>query len=147
MTIKISTALRNALLDTAQFRTAMNLCFIDIYSGGQPATPETAFTGTLLATISNNSTATGLTWAASASAGVITKTVAETWSGTAAASGTAGYFRIRLAGDAGGTDTSTYKRVDGTIATSGGDMNVGSLTVSSGAPFIISSASFTMPAS
>lgn len=145
MTIKISTALANALMDTAPFKTAMTLCFIDIYSGTQPADANAATTGTLLVTISNNSTATGCTWETSATAGQLEKAPAETWSGTAVANGTAGYFRIRLAGDDNGATGATYKRVDGSISTSGADMNIGSLTVTSGAPFIISSGSFTLP--
>lgn len=152
MAIRISTALSNALMDTAPFKTAMNLCFIDVYSGTQPSgsAPTTgadaAVTGTLLVTISNNSTATGLTWEASATGGVLEKAPAETWSGSAVASGTAGWFRIRLAGDTNAADTGfIYKRVDGSISTSGADMNVGSLTVTAGAPFIISAGSFTLP--
>jgi hypothetical protein len=146
MTLKISTGLANALLDTAPLKTAMTLAFIDIYSGAQPANANAAFTGTLLATI--DVAGVGVTWGPTAAAGVLSKTVAETWQEAAAiATGTAGWFRIRLTGDAGGLDVSTYKRIDGTIATSGGDMNVGSLTVTAGAPFIISAAAITLPLS
>lgn len=148
MAVRLSTALVEDLMDTAPFKTAMNLCFIDIYSGTQPANANAAATGTLLVTISNNSTATGLTWGPTSTNGAISKTAAETWSGTAVATGSAGWFRIRLTGDASALDSgSTYKRVDGSISTSGADMNLGALTVTSGAPFIMSSASFTLPTS
>lgn len=147
MALRLSTGLINALADTASLKGAMNLCFIDIYTGAQPSSANAAFTGTLLATISNNSTATGLTWGPTATAGVLSKTVAETWSGIASNAGQAGWFRIRLTGDAGGTDVSTYKRIDGNIGTSGADLNVGSLVVAVSAPFLVSAAAITIPAS
>lgn len=145
MALKLSTALVNALCDTAPLKTAMNLCFIDIYSGVQPANANAAATGTRLCTISNNSGATGLTFEAVAVDGFLEKETTETWSGTAANSGTAGWFRMRLAGDAGGLDVSTYKRVDGSIATSGGQLNAGSLTVTAGAPFVLTAGGLTLP--
>lgn len=148
MALRLSTALVEDMLDTAPFKTAMNLCFIDIYTGSQPATANAATTGTLLVTISNNGTATGLTWGPSSTNGVINKTAAETWSGTAVATGTAGWFRVRLAADPNTLDAgSTYKRFDGSISTSGSDMNLGALTVTSGAPVVLSAGSFTLPTS
>ena len=78
-------------------------------------------------------------------AGVLTKLAADTWSGNAIADGTAGWFRLREAGDSGLASSTTAARLDGSIATSGGDMNLGSLTISNGAPFVVPAASFTLP--
>jgi hypothetical protein len=88
--------------------------------------------------------ANGLNWDVPSS-GVISKIATDTWSGTAALGGTAGWFRIRGAGDTGAGASTTAIRIDGTIGTSGADMNLGSLTITGGAPFILSSATLTVP--
>ncbi len=86
----------------------------------------------------------GLNWDM-ASAGVISKVASETWSGNAVATGTASFFRIRGNGDTGTGASTTAIRIDGSIGTSGADMNVGSLAVTAGAPFIIPTATLTLP--
>jgi hypothetical protein len=55
MAWKISTALRNAMLEMGSFKKVMSNCIIKVYSGGQPATAELAPTGTLLCTYSDAS--------------------------------------------------------------------------------------------
>lgn len=71
---------------------------IRIYSGSKPATPETAATGTLLATVTISGSFTS-------SGGVLT--AADPASVSPAASGTAGYFRVATSG---GT-----AKIDGTL--------------------------------
>jgi len=80
----------------------------------------------------------------SAVAGVISKPVSATWQGTVAVTGTAGWFRVREAGDAGSTYSATACRVDGSIGTSGADMNLGALGLTLGAPFQVPTASFAL---
>ncbi len=78
--------------------------------------------------------------------GVISKRTGEIWSGTGVATGTAGWFRVRRTGDSAALDAAlTQIRYDGAIATSGAQMNLGSLTVTTGAPFLLSGAAFTLP--
>lgn len=77
--------------------------------------------------------------------GAISKVVADTWSGVPGASGTAGWFRMRESGDTGTGSSTTAARADGTIATSGADMNLGSTVITAPAPFILSAATFTLP--
>lgn len=144
MTARYSTALVNKMLDTGSFKATLASCFIDIYSGAQPADANAAPTGTKLVTISVASGGTGMTWDAAA-AGVLPKNSGEVWSGNAIASGTAGWFRIRVAADDLGATGSTYQRCDGSVATSGGEMTVGSLTVTSGAPFVVDAFNVTLP--
>lgn len=147
MALTLSTGCVKKLMDTNPFKTVFNLCFIDIYSGSKPTSPDNAPNGTLLVTVSNAGTATGLTWSATAPAGVISKNGAETWSGTIAASGTAGWFRIRESGDVTPNSSSTtLARVDGTVSTSGADMNLGSLTFTAAAPFVLTQSDITLPA-
>ncbi|KJU83825.1 hypothetical protein MBAV_003985 [Candidatus Magnetobacterium bavaricum] len=118
--------------------------FIKIYTGSQPTTSNDAPTGTLLCTIYSDGSAAGLTFGDS-SAGVLAKTVGETWSGTAVATGTAGWFRLVAPSD-GGSSSQTDERLDGSVATSGAQLNMSSTSISSGAVQTISTFSITMPA-
>jgi hypothetical protein len=88
----------------------------------------------------------GLSWEVSA-AGVMVKNTDETWSGVAAADGTAGWFRWTAAvADAGAADAAElYIRLDGAIAASGAELN-GSTSIVTGATQTISSDQFTLPA-
>jgi hypothetical protein len=146
MTIKASTGLRDAMLDTAAFRTVMNLCFLDIYAGTVPADADAAIgAATLLCTISNNSGVTGLTFAASASGGIITKTLAEVWSGVNVATGTASFYRLRTAAD-DGTASTTQERVQGTVGVAGADLNLSSTSLVSAATQTIDAYNIALPA-
>lgn len=144
MSLRLSTGCATKVLGTSSLKTLLTACFIDIYSGTQPTTPDEAPSGTKLVTLYSDGTATGLGWG-TAAAGVLPKASGETWSGTCLATGTAGWFRIREAGDAGTSLSTTAVRIDGTIATSGADMNLGSLSLVSGAPFVLSSGQITLP--
>jgi len=144
MTLKVSTGLRNAMLDTQSLKAALALGFIKFYTGTPPATADAAVTGTLLVTISLNSTATGLSLAASAASGTIAK-AAEVWSGVNAASGTATYFRFVAATGDDGTLSTTQKRLQGTIGTAGADLNLSSVNLTAAATQTIDAANITLP--
>lgn len=92
----------------------------------------------------------GLKMDYNAAAGVLTKDVTQTWSGTAVGAGTqtAGWFRFKgSVADAGALDSSAvFLRVDGSIATSGAQLNMSSTSVTSGALQTLSTFSFTVPA-
>lgn len=84
----------------------------------------------------------GLNFGEAPSTGLISKT-SDVWSATAVATGTAGYFRFVAGGSTvDGTDD-TDVRFDGTVAVAGGDMTVGSTTVTTDAIYTINSGSFT----
>jgi hypothetical protein len=144
MTLKASTGLRNYMLDTGPMKTALALGFIKIYSGTVPATADAALTGTLLVTISVNSTGTGLSLAAAAASGAIAKAV-EVWSGVNAASGTATHFRYIAATGDDGTLSTTQKRLQGTVGTSGADLNLSSVALTATATQTVDSGSITFP--
>lgn len=256
MALRPSVALRNAVQSGSSFQKAMSNCVLKIYTGSQPATPETAPSGTLLCTYSLSSGAltrevqsvgsvdltgggagsvdtitvnsieimgsstpfntslaqtaadvatkinrnpfnhlfdayvtdtdkinirarqglgalpntwvvastvttitktdsnmasgvsavNGLNWNV-ASDGIITKRSDQTWSGTPGNTGTAGWFRFEAAvSDAGGEDTDeTILRLDGSIASSGAEMNRGNLTITTGVTDTIDSFSITFP--
>jgi len=132
MALKTSTGLRTKMLDTNSLKTLFALGFIKIYSGAVPANADAAITGTLLCTISNASTATGINMAAAAVAGVLAKLSSEVWSGVNAASATATYYRHIAAGD-DGTLSTTQARIQGTVATAGADLNLSATALTSGA--------------
>ena len=64
--IKTSTGLAANMMVTGSFVSTMNLCKIKIFGGTVAADADAAETGTLLVTITNAGTATGLTWEAAA---------------------------------------------------------------------------------
>jgi hypothetical protein len=150
MTIRLSTGLRNALAGTTGFAAAMANGVIEIYSGSQPATADSAVTGTLLGTVTLNSGAftpgsptNGLTFAAAAG-GAVSKS--GVWSFNGSANGTAGWFRFKgNAVDAGGIST-TALRLDGSVAVSGSDLSLTNITVATGAPNTIDVFTWTQPA-
>lgn len=92
------------------------------------------------------SPANGLKFGVS-SAGVISKLDSQVWSGVAAASGTAGWFRFNgSVNDTGLIDSSaTQIRMDGAIATSGAQLNMSSTSITSGATQTIASFPITLP--
>jgi len=84
----------------------------------------------------------------SAAAGVISKVVGDTWQGTAAASGSAGWFRFK--GSVSDPDTAdsneTYIRLDGNVATSGANMNMSNTSITASAVQTLTAFSVTVPA-
>lgn len=150
MTLRLSTALRNSLCGTTGFASTFANGIIEIRTGTQPATADSAATGTLLGTVTLASgaftpgTATnGLTFAAAAN-GAVSKS--GTWSFNGVAAGTAGWFRLK--GNAADNDlaSTTLPRLDGSIAVSGAEMNLSNISIAIGAPTTVDSFVFTMPA-
>lgn len=148
MTVRLATSLRTALAQA--FATTFANGVIEVYSGTQPVTSDAAVTGTLLGTITLGSgaftpgTATnGLTFAAAAN-GVVSKS--GVWSFNGVAAGTAGWFRLKgNAADAGGI-SNVLPRLDGSIATSGADLNLSNITIAVGAPTTVDLFSWTQSA-
>ena len=131
MTLKVSTGLRNKLLDTGPLRTIMAGGLIKIYSGTAPASADDAIGGgnTLLCTVSVNSTGTGVTFDTTATNGTIAKNPSETWTGVNVAAGTASFYRLVAAAD-DGTSSATQARIQGDIGLAGADMNFTSTSLS-----------------
>jgi len=111
----------------------LNSGFIKIYTGSQPAL-NGAVTGTLLATLTFSATAFP---ASVASAGTVTATANAITSGTAGNTGTAGYFALVK------SDTTTVVAT-GSVGTSGADLNLNTLSITSGNTVSCSSFLITM---
>lgn len=132
MAEKLDTSVRNVLADAlADLYDGGEL---KIYSGSQPATPATAPTGTLLATITLPTPAFG-----AAASGVASKS--GTWTTTAVATATAGYFRIK---DSGGANA-----IDGACGGtgSGAELELDNPAILSSQTVTVSSFTITQPAS
>lgn len=82
------------------------------------------------------------------SSGVIAKPSTAVWSFAGVAIGTAGWFRMKGSVlDAGALVSGEpyYARLDGSIGTSGADMNLSNLAITVGSPNTIDTFSFTIP--
>jgi hypothetical protein len=120
MAISIRTTLRNSRLDTITTDVGTS-GVIRVYDGTPPASANAALAGnTLLATLTCSAT-----FAAAASGGVLTANAIT--SGTAIATGTASFFRLLR------PDLTTVV-LQGTVNTSGGDLNLNTLSIATGGP-------------
>ena len=126
----------NAYDKASSIKDIFNGGILKIYTGVQPSSADDAPTGTLLVTITVNGTSQGITFD-DAVGGVIKKNSSEIWSGTAVATGTAGWFRLQ-ANDDPESLSSVAERIDGAIATSGAELNMSNTTIESGAVQTIS---------
>lgn len=138
---KISNACAKAMADTFddQVNIGSTASVIDIRTGTQPADPDTAATGTLLATLTASDPMFGA--ASDGNPGGLLTASAITDDSSADATGTAGYFRIRATG------TGADDVADGECGTSGSDLNFNTTSITSGSAVSITSFTVTMPES
>lgn len=136
MATRLATATRNAAADAVVdlLDGGSGAGTIKIYTGSQPASANDAATGTLLVTITLSDPAFG---AASSGAATLSGTPL---SGTGVASGTAGWARL--------ADSAAATVIDGSVTATGGggQIELATTTVSSGATVQITSGTVTMPA-
>lgn len=129
MSVQLSTTVRNARLDAIE-STIGTAPILKIRSGAAPANCAAADTGTVLATMTLPSD-----WLAAAASGA--KALSGTWQDTSAdATGTAAHFRIY---DSGGTTC----HVQGSVGTSGADLNLDSTSITAGQSVTITSFTLT----
>jgi hypothetical protein len=130
--MKRSTGFRNAMLASGAV-PALNGKVIKIFAGSTiPDSADDALPAgtTLLCTISVDDNGTGLSFG-TAAGGQVTKSSSEVWSGSVMASGTAAFFRMEDAADAGAA-SATAIRIQGTIGLDGADMNFGTTALIAG---------------
>ena len=117
----------------------------DAHNGLALAATVTTMTATSSGNITGGVDATaGLTFGVPAS-GTVSKS--GVWSFNGVAVGTAGWFRMKASAVDDNLATTTLVRLDGSIATSGADMNLSNITIAVSAPTTIDSLTITMPAS
>lgn len=136
LTPSITTAAQNAAADAVvDLVDVGGAGSLRIYSGTMPTDANTALSGnTLLANLAMSATAFG-----AASSGVATAATI-TADSSADATGTATFFRI-LAGNG------TTVVMQGSVGTSGADLNLTTTSIVSGQPVSISSLTYTQQAS
>ena len=111
---------------------------IKVYSGSAPVGADSAETGTLTATITLGSPAfTG------PSSGVITIS-GTPLTATIASTQTIGYGRVLASGDTGASST-TQKRMQFSVGTSGAELIVNTTSFVNGGTFTLSSGTYTAP--
>jgi hypothetical protein len=144
MALKLSTGLRDGMLDTSPFKTLLDASRLKIYSGAAPASADDA-EATLLVSIGSAHADTHCHFLAAAVSGVLSKD-ANVWSGVAGATGTATHFRLVVNTDTGVLSTSEI-RMQGSVGTSGSDINMSNVAIVSGATQTVDTFDLTMPAS
>lgn len=127
------------------FQEIFRDCFLNIYSGTQPAAAADASAGTLLATIYSDGASAGLEFG-EAAAGVVNIKSGETWTGPGLVTGTAAWGRLYEANDNPAAASSLFARLDGSVAVSGGNINMSSTAVVASAVQTVTSFAVTMPA-
>ena len=131
MTLQISVAVRNAMLDIIE-STIGTSAVLKIRTGAQPANCAAEDTGTVLATINLPSD-----WMAASDAG--SKALSGTWQDASAdATGTAAHFRV-YASDG----TTCHMQGSVTATDAGGDMTLDNTSVAVGQSITISSFTLT----
>lgn len=129
MTLKASTGLRNALLDSSDLKTQLDGGLIKVYDGAIPATADDSIgSSTLLLVYSLNSTGSGISFDTAASSGALSKAPGEVWAGNGVATGTATYYRHVAVGDTGGAST-TEPRLQGGVGVAGAELNLVSTSI------------------
>jgi hypothetical protein len=135
VTLGLATSARTAMCDALVdlLDAGAGAGTIQIRSGTRPATPNTTATGTLLATVTLVDPAFG-----AASAGVAT--LADPASVNAVATGTASWFRA--------LDSSSNAVMDGDVTATGGggDLTLGTTSITSGLAVDITGGTITVPA-
>ena len=137
MTTKISAALAAAIdtaatdaATTAFATTAGAATTLEIRTGVKPTTPETAASGTLLATVMIGA------WTGTSN-GSGNVTAGDPGGVTISASGDAGYFRLKTSGDTA--------LMDGDIANTGADLNLDDIALVAGGTLNLGAPILTIP--
>lgn len=144
MTFRVSQGLRDFLLNTGSLRQALQNGSIRYYTGPEPASADSAATGTLLCVIDKDGAGAGFTLDSEVVNGVIAKVPSDVLRGTGLANGVAGYYRHVGAGDTGAAST-TEPRLQGRIAQSGAEGNLTNTTIVAGATLNIDEYSVALP--
>ena len=144
MALKLSTGLRNAMLDSSNLRTTINGGLIKVYDGTVPATADAALSGnTLLCTFSLNSTGAGINFDTTATGDTLAKAPAEVWAGNPAVTGTGTFYRHVAVGD-DGTLSTTQARIQGELG-AGNEMLLATNVFTVGVNRVLDAYSITFP--
>lgn len=130
--LKYSAALKNAQMNAITTTLGAN-AVLNLYSGTQPATPDTAIGAqVLLASLTCNAT-----FAPAAAGGVLTLNAIANGTGTAGAgAGTAAtWYRLTTSGG--------VAHIDGTVGASASDLNLNNPSIATGQTVSVTSSTYT----
>lgn len=148
MTVRLSTGMQAAMCNGGSgggIKGSLAAGFIYIYAGVQPVSPNTGASGTLVAKVTKDGDgSTGLTFDTTTTA-TISKAAAETWRMVGLANGQAGWFRFAEAADTPTATSATAKRIDGSVGTSGADMEIANTNIVLAAISTVDNFTITMP--
>lgn len=130
--VQARVAAANAVVDAIDLGSTVTTGRILIYTGTQPATPETTATGTLLVTVPMANPAFG-----NASNVGQAQLATTPISANAVATGNAGWFRV--------LDRDNRAILDGAVGTSDAELILSRLDVTSGVPVVINQVTFQVP--
>ena len=122
----------DAVVDSIDLGTTNSTGRVLIYTGTQPATTETAATGTLLATIPLGNPAFG-----NASNAAQAQMATAPVQANASATGNAGWFRV--------LDRDNRTIFDGAVGTSDAEMILNRLDITSGVPVVVNQITYQVP--
>jgi hypothetical protein len=136
MAIRIADAVREDMVTAvaAAINAGSGPATLEVRTGSQPANADTTASGTLLVTFTLADPATE-----APTAGSLPLDLDPDISATAAASGTAGWARLK--------DSDGNTILDGTVGTSGTDYIITSTTITNGQTVTLISGGYTLPAS
>lgn len=147
---KFSTGFRNEVLVTGAVRSVLNGGVLRVYAGPTlPMSADAALPGdaTLMYTFTvGNDGATPLTFDTTATGGILMKNPAESWQGTAAATGSMTFFRWTKSPDDGSAESTTAVRIQGTVGTAFADLIVGGVDKTLNDPLVVDYFGVAIPA-
>ena len=144
MAFQLSTGARNALAVSTSLRGLLTGNVIRIYGGAVPADADAAIgTAVLLCTV--RGAPNGIELEAAPQNGAVVKLASQTWEGVNVANGTATFCRICPESDTG-AGSGTAARLQGTVGLLAADLELSNVDLVSGAPLVINSGVFTVPA-
>ncbi len=133
MTLRLASGSRSAAADAVVDRVDVSgPGTVKIYSGAQPASPQVAPSGVLLATITLNNPAF-----TAATTGVANLIATPALTGVGVADGIAGWFRC--------ADGAAAPVFDGACGTTGAELNLDTTTIGTGLNVTITSGTYTQP--
>ena len=141
MSFRYSTKLFDEMLGALKTQLANGVIYL--YSGTQPASPDSAVTGTLIATV----TVDGGAWAAGTATNglefgtpanaTIDKASAENWKFTCTTAGTIGFGRFVGNAADNGAQSTTLPRIDFSVGVTSGAMRMSKTTYALGETGVI----------
>lgn len=133
MAFKFSTGLRTEQIFNGSLRSVLHDCYINIYAGPVPASPDDALAeeNTLLCIIKEDERT--ISFEGSSGVPVLTKNLSKIWQGDVLESGIATFFRLEKSDDNGERGVDKI-RIQGTVGGPSADLTISNPAMATGTP-------------